>query len=134
MNDLLGEKGKQYMPSNLNIKGATDKIATYFKVKAVSGPNGTITPAGETVYNDGETAVYTITPAEGYFIESVKVDDVNKTPEGEVTTGITVNVNKDATVTASFAKLAEYVNVKLNPVNSEYGTVSVTPIGRVKHN
>lgn len=132
MNDLLGEKGKQYMPSNLNIKGATDKIATYFKVKAVSGPNGTITPAGETVYNDGGTAVYTITPAEGYFIESVKVDDVNKTPEGEVTTGITVNVNKDATVTASFAKLAEYVNVKLNPVNSEYGTVSVTPIGRVK--
>ncbi|MGP1441022.1 MAG: InlB B-repeat-containing protein [Anaerovoracaceae bacterium] len=130
--ELLGEKGKPYMPCDLNIKGATDKIATYFKVKAVSGANGTVTPAGETVYNDGETAVYTVIPAEGYFIESVKVDNEDKTPVGEVTTGITVSITKDATITASFAKLAEYVNVKLNPVDSDYGSVSVTPVGRVK--
>ena len=43
-------------------------------VTATAGDNGSITPAGDSVVNEGDSQAYTITPDEGYEIDSVVVN------------------------------------------------------------
>lgn len=58
---------------------ATMKLKTY-TITATSGANGTISPAGANTVNYGASQVFTITPADGYEIADVKVDNVSVGP------------------------------------------------------
>jgi hypothetical protein len=48
-----------------------------YTITAESGPNGTITPAGKISLPHGEHQSFMITPATGYHVEKVIVDDVD---------------------------------------------------------
>ena len=104
---------------------ATFEQITY-TVAVTAGDNGAIThndETGDAVVNCGEDMTFTITPAEGYMIETITVD------EEEVATLNTYtfsNVTENHTIAATFTEIPEgSVVVMVNA--TEGGTVS--PMG-----
>ncbi|MGV1099632.1 RCC1 domain-containing protein [Thiovibrio sp. JS02] len=80
-------------------------IKAYFQVisheiTATSGANGSITPAGAVSVAQGATQTFTITPAAGYTVEALLVDDV---PVGAVRSYTFSDVGAPHTISASFA-------------------------------
>jgi len=71
-----------------------------FTVSASAGPNGSITPAGDSIVGYGNSVDYTITPDPGYFISDVLVDTVSV---GSVGNYSFTTVTSDHTIEASFA-------------------------------
>ena len=55
---------------------------TRYMITATAGENGTITPAGATEYDAGETPTYTFTPNAGYKVEEVFINNVPMNIEG----------------------------------------------------
>ncbi|MDR2971600.1 MAG: M6 family metalloprotease domain-containing protein [Bacteroidales bacterium] len=77
--------------------------ATSYTITATCGPNGSITPAGETTVYQGGSQEYTITPNAHYDRTTVLINGTNNT--GAVNTGIYTftNVNSNQTIEANFA-------------------------------
>jgi len=78
---------------------ATFAINTY-SITASAGANGTISPAGTTVKNYGESLAFTFTPDPGYhvtevFVDGVAVANLNDLVFDEITADHTVNVTFD---------------------------------------
>lgn len=59
--------------SNQNITASF--VATH-SITASAGPNGSISPSGITIVNDGASLNYTITPNSGYKIQTLLVDQI----------------------------------------------------------
>ncbi len=72
---------------------------TTYTVTATAGSNGTITPAGATVVNEGGAVSYTISPLSGYEIEDVIV---NGASQGAISSYEFTNITANQTITASF--------------------------------
>ncbi len=70
-----------------------------FQGNESSSGNGTITPSGEVIINDGQSQTFTITPDSGCAIKDVKVDNVSK---GTVTSYTFNNVTSDHTISVEF--------------------------------
>ena len=71
-----------------------------YTITSSAGVNGTITPLGEVVVEQGKPQIFTITPNEGYEIDTVLVDDVT-----DVVTDYKYtfsNVQADHTISVSF--------------------------------
>ena len=68
-------------------------------ITASAGPNGTITPSGIIIVNEGSSKNFTITPYEGYQISDVKIDGASI---GPVSFYEFVNVTQNHTITATF--------------------------------
>lgn len=92
----------------------------YTVTASVSGGNGTVSPASQSV-NGGQSATVTVTPALNYFA------DVNSTCGGNLsgTTFTTGSVNAPCTVTASFSGQPAAVNGVCGSSNN--GTFSTAP-------
>ncbi|MBQ6281960.1 MAG: InlB B-repeat-containing protein, partial [Bacilli bacterium] len=79
-----------------------------FTVTASAGENGSVNPTTQTVKYGADAQTITITPADGYTIKSLKVDNVELTTEGEsretyVTNGYTfTEVKEDHTLEVTF--------------------------------
>ena len=73
-----------------------DQIHT---ITATAGKGGKIDPSGEVQINDGKSKIFTITPDEGYFIQSVTVDGENK---GTPSTYTFSSVKEDHTIQVTF--------------------------------
>ena len=71
-------------------------------ITATAGNGGSINPDGANVVMTGSTVVYTITPATGYEIADVTVDNVSV---GAVSTYTFENVTSDHTINATFGAL-----------------------------
>ena len=71
-----------------------------YTVNAVAVQNGQISPVGESIVNCGESIAYTITPNDGYHLESLLVDGVSVTP---TLTYTFENVNANHTILPTFA-------------------------------
>ena len=71
-------------------------------IQASSNGNGTITPAGTTTLNYGASQTYNITPATGYQIADVTVDNMSI---GAVNTYMFSNVTTNHTIVAQFAMI-----------------------------
>ena len=56
-----------------------------FTITAISAANGEISPVGESTVNCGETITYSITPDEGYYLDSLLVDGLRVTPMASYT-------------------------------------------------
>lgn len=69
-------------------------------ITAAAGPNGTITPSGTIIVNEGSSKSFTITPYTGYQINDVKIDGASI---GQVSFYEFVNVTQDHTITATFS-------------------------------
>ena len=79
-------------------------------IEASAQSNGSITPSGSVVVNDGNAQTFIITPDEDYQILEVRVDG---TLIGTASSYTFNNVNQDHTITASF------VYVDPNPVDTD---------------
>ena len=79
-------------------------------IEASAQTNGSITPSGSVVVNDGNSRTFTITPDQDYQILEVRVDG---NLIGTASSYTFNNVNRDHTITASF------VYVDPNPVDSD---------------
>ena len=77
-----------------------DFTATNHTITASAGPNGTISPQGETSVNSGSSQSFTITSEEGYHVLDVVVDGASV---GALTGYTFTNVTADHTISASFA-------------------------------
>jgi hypothetical protein len=102
--------------SNVTGQDFTGTITLYTITASVVG-NGTITPSGEVSILHGSDTSFTITPDEGYHLDSVTVDGVKT----DSTTSYTFNdVDDDHTIVAYFS-----INTYVLTVNIE-GEGSVT--------
>ncbi|RKP53834.1 hypothetical protein D7Z26_10570 [Cohnella endophytica] len=77
-------------------KGLT---ATRFTITSSAGTNGTIDPSGSVFVNEDEDQTFVFTPANGYVIDKLTVDDMNVAVDGTEYTFINVNENHSINVT-----------------------------------
>ncbi|MBQ1654751.1 MAG: choice-of-anchor J domain-containing protein, partial [Bacteroidales bacterium] len=112
----------QYTISNVTANhtvNVTFSQLTY-TIAATVGNGGTITPAGNTTVNCGESQTYTIAANNGYRINEVTVDGQNM---GAIETYTFSNVTANHTIAATFIAV---LNIDIN-ADAEGG--SVTPNG-----
>jgi len=92
-------------------------------IKATSLGNGTITPSGDVVVEEGSNQKFTIEEDEGYRIEDVVVDTV---PQGAIPSYTFKKVNEDHTIEASFIEASLPVITITSPKDND--TVTSSPI------
>lgn len=91
-------------------------------IDASSGPNGTISPSGTVKVDEGEDQDFVITPAFGYHILDVIVDETSVGPVSQYTFE---DVDSDHTIEAIFEINSYTVNI------SKQGNGTVDPTGEV---
>lgn len=104
--------------SNQTIEAVfTDKA---YSIVASSNAGGEISPKGKTNYKENATAVYTITPKQGFIIKDVIVDNVSV---GAVSKYEFKNITENHTIQAVFEKITFTIQI-------EYGqNGKITPDG-----
>lgn len=109
---------------DLQIVSGTFSINTY-NITATTGPNGTIAPSGVNTVAHGSSAVFTITPGLGHYVEKLWIDGVPQAadPLGSVYTF--ANVTATHTLSATFVSRLLRVTV-VNSTPSVYGRVIVS--------
>lgn len=88
------------MNSNVSV-GASFVAAQTYAITASASAGGSVSPTGTSTVTAGGTKTYTITPATGYAVSSVKVDGVSK---GKLTSYTFSNVTANHKIQASFVK------------------------------
>jgi len=81
--------------------------ANRYTVTANSGQGGTVTPSGNTTVNYGSQVTINITPATGYRISEVMVDNI---PSGALTTYTFANISSNHSISASFVPITFTIN------------------------
>ena len=79
-----------------------------YTVTATADLNGSITPSGTTTVNSGGSQTYTIAANQGYQVQSVIVDGVNK---GAMTSYTFTNIKADHTINAYFTVMTYTITV-----------------------
>ncbi len=77
-----------------------NELLTITTITASAGPNGSISPSGDQIVNQGSDKSFTITPDTGYQIDDVLVDGSSV---GAVSSYIFTNVTEDHTISATFS-------------------------------
>jgi hypothetical protein len=90
-----------HVAANHTIHATFSAVPTY-TITASAGENGSISPSGSVVVNEGDSQTFTITPDAGYEIADVLVDGNSV---GAVPTYTIENVTADHTIHASFAEV-----------------------------
>jgi hypothetical protein len=85
--------------SNSEITGLYTPLTLNHIIVASAGANGTITPSGDVIVEEGESQTFEITPDTDYKIKDVIVNGVSK---GTVTSYTFYNVIADGTIEAYF--------------------------------
>ncbi len=96
-----------------------DDVTAKYTVTATPGAHGSISPAGTTTWLKRQTARYTITPAEGYYVQDVQVDGVSV---GAVETYTFDPLYANHAITATFAASAP--NFTIEAATSPGGSIS----------
>ena len=107
--------------------GASQDYPKLCTIKLVGvGENGTVDPAPTQVVNAGTDVTFTVTANDGYYIQSVKIDDdtVAVNDDSRVTSQVITlqNVSTNRTVTVTLAEVTYTITAK---VDGEKG--SITP-------
>ena len=84
------------------LSGGSQKTA--FTITAAAGTGGSITPAGDTSVDKGDSMGYTITPDKGYTVSAVLVDSVSVGAPNSYTF---TDVQQEHTIEAVFLKIPE---------------------------
>ena len=77
-----------------------------YTLNSSAGSNGAFSPSGAILANAGGSQTYSITPAVGYYVADVKVDNVSV---GTPTSYTFSNITANHTITATFASLPSYL-------------------------
>jgi hypothetical protein len=91
-----------------------------YTVTATVGPNGTITPSGESTVSSGQTLSYTITPNSGYNIANVSGCNGNLSGS-TYTTGV---ITGACTVTAGFSPAPPVTYIVSTSFPTGFGSIS----------
>jgi hypothetical protein len=102
-------------------------IKTY-TITATATEGGNISPVGEVIVNCGASQFFSITPAEGYVIESVEVDGAD---QGAISSYLFDSVTADATIHVIFSAIADSTYT-ITATAGANGTI--TPAGDVTVN
>jgi hypothetical protein len=94
---------------------------TTYTITASAGANGSISPSGSVVVNQGASQSFTISPAGGYTVSTVTVDGASV---GAVTGYTFTNVQANHTISAAFAASAGDTNIA--PGGTAYGWSGMT--------
>ena len=94
-------------------------------ITASSGANGSITPSGDVIVEEGEDQTFTIQAASGYEIEDVLVDGVSV---GAVSSYTFQNVTAARTISATFKKSADTPTPPKPPVKPADPISPIWPI------
>jgi hypothetical protein len=81
-------------------KGFSAPAPTQYRLTATAGANGSISPAGTTMVDRGESIEYNITPAAHHHVANVYVDDA---PMGAMGSYSFANIDADHSIHAEFA-------------------------------
>jgi len=81
--------------------------ANRYTISTGAGQGGTVTPSGTTTVNYGSQVTINITPATGYRISEVMVDNI---PSGALTTYTFANISSNHTLAASFVPITFTIN------------------------
>jgi len=95
-----------------------DDVNAKYVITASAGSGGSISPTGATTYLKRKTALYTITPDPGYYIQDVLVDGVSV---GAVNSYTFDPIYSNHTIAATFSATAPVFSVTASP--SAGGTV-----------
>jgi chitinase len=95
--------------------------STTFTITASAGANGSISPSGSVVVNQGANQSFTVTPNSGYVVSSVTVDGASV---GAVSSYTFSNVQANHTISATFTASAGDTNIA--PSGTGYGWKSNT--------
>jgi hypothetical protein len=95
-----------------------------YTITATAGANGSISPAGATTVQPGDSLTYAITPAPGYEVQNVVVDGVSK---GAIAAYTFASVAADHAIDASFRVFTYAITAGAGPNGSisPSGSVSV---------
>jgi hypothetical protein len=104
---------------------ASFAINTYALI-ASAGENGSVSPSGETTVNHGANQSYTFTPATGYKVADVLVDDVSI---GAPATYTFTNISGPHTLSVSFTK----ITYTITSTAAAYGSISPSGSVTVEH-
>lgn len=94
------------------------------KITTSAGPNGKITPLGETMVEAGSSFSFTIAPDTGYQIDKLIVNNIEQTITNSNKYSIP-NINTNITISVSFKKSSD-VKVTVNVSAGTGGTISPT--------
>ncbi|WP_193210619.1 hypothetical protein [Luteolibacter marinus] len=106
--------------ANHSISATFEADGASFTISTDAGANGSITPGGDVVVNQGINKVFTITPDLGHHIVDVLVDGVSI---GAVTSHTFTNVTANHTISATFAVDTFTINA------SAIGNGTISPVG-----
>lgn len=131
----LGAKTYEIPPPFVNVVSSLGGVATsavsiatpqtQFAITAAAGPNGSISPAGNTNVNSGDSQIYIITPNTGYVIDTLIVDGI-AVPASPVYTFS--NVTAPHYINAYFApSSAVLINSAAGP-NGSISPLGATPV------
>lgn len=109
--------------TNLSYTAVFEKLT--YAIAASAGAGGTISPSGSTQVSHGDSQTYTITPNEGYEIESVTVDGVN---QGAVSSFTFSNVTSAHTISVTFRQIPTYY-LDLNGMLDGASSGGISPYG-----
>jgi subtilisin family serine protease len=106
----------------------TEDTGVSYTIKASSGKGGSISPTGDISVRQGSSQGFTITPANGYYILDVAVDNVSV---GAVSSHTFSNVSADHTIRAAFRQLPDEsytitASAGTNGSISPSGTITLT--------
>ncbi len=105
--------------SNHTIQPIFEKDVVKYLIKSNASEHGTISPLGSKEYVAGSSATYKIKADEGYKIENVIVDGVEKGALEEYTF---TNINAKHTITATFVRDIRLYSI--NAIAAEGGVIS----------
>ncbi len=112
----------------INVQSIHSINATFtpnvFTITATAGANGSISSAGTTTVQSGDSLTYDITPAPGYEVASVVVDGISQGAIGAYTF---TSIAADHTISASFRVVTYAITASAGPNGSisPSGSVSV---------
>ena len=94
-----------------------------FTITAGAGKNGSISPSGNLIVNEGSEQHYSITPSPGYRISSVFIDTIPIAPVSEF---IFKSVSGDHTISATFTTSVK-TDIFPNPFRDEFSVIIRSP-------
>jgi hypothetical protein len=93
----------------------TTTYSPIYTITASASANGSITPSGSMIVNQGDSRIFTVTPNSGYQVGAVNVDNVS---QGSITTYTFSNVTANHTISALFVPLPTYtLTTAVSPVS-----------------
>jgi hypothetical protein len=111
---------------NSTISATFAEGTSTFSITTNAGPNGSISPAATQTVASGADATFTVTPAAGYYLDTLTVNGSAVAVDGRATTYVFKNVTADQTIAATFQASPTLCTVTPTVVGGFGGSVMPT--------